>query len=101
MRPSSRTSPTEPLLKTAHACIPAREHAHLMHEGRRRQRALRPSFAAWSERVQLFFTMSTTDCTLWALFASMPFSSSVSGISTIFSTPLPPMMQGTPMKRSL
>ena len=29
------------------------------------------------------------------------FSSSVSGISTIFSTPLPPMTTGTPMKRSL
>ncbi len=50
---------------------------------------------------QDFFTTSTMPCTLWALFASMPFSSLVSGIWTIFSMPLPPTTTGTPMKRSL
>lgn len=76
---------TGPFRQTERPAIPAREAG------------LRVREASY----QLFFTTSTMPCTDCALFASMPFSSSVSGIWTIFSTPPPPMMTGTPMKRSL
>jgi hypothetical protein len=49
----------------------------------------------------LFFTTSTMPWTLATLFASMAFSSSVRGVSMIFSTPAPPMTAGTPTYRSL
>ncbi len=52
-------------------------------------------------KAQPFLQMSTTACTLFALLASISFSASVSGMSMIFSTPLPPMTTGTPMNRSL
>ncbi len=51
--------------------------------------------------VYSFAATSSTVCTEAALFLSMPFSSSVSSSSTIFSTPLPPITTGTPRNMSL